>query len=94
MKNNRNLGKEFVELSIFQDITIDDLCEKVATSLQSSKRQDVVEYFIVNLDLLFEDWDITVNLINHFDALKEEYLKYVLEEGEESPFKPKKINLP
>lgn len=87
------IGNQRVELSLYQDLSIDELCEKVGATLQYSRRENVVEYFIANLDLLFEDWRITVNLINHFDALKEEYLKNVLEEGEESPFTPLKIDL-
>lgn len=87
------IGNERVVLEVWKEFTIDDLCERVATMLQESNKRNVVEYFIAHLDLLFEDWDITVNLINHFDALKEEYLKDVLEEGEESPFEPLKIDL-
>jgi len=92
MKNNRNLGGKSLELYACETLSVDDLCEKVSTTLQQvNSRDGLVEHFIANLDLLFEDWDITVHLINHFDALKEEYLKDVLEEGEESPFKPKKL---
>lgn len=94
MKNNRNLGGKHLELYTCETLSVDDLCEKVANTLQDQiKSKGIIEHFIANLDLLFEDWDITVNLINHFDALKEEYLKDVLEEGEQNPFHPKKINV-
>lgn len=48
------------------------------------------------IDLEAQDWDITIKLINHYEALKKEYIKDVYEEGDESLedlFIAKKIKL-
>lgn len=79
-----------VSLWVKEDIIISDLVDKVVTSVDSGDAAS----FIAQLDVAFEDWDITIGLIRHFKALELEYKKELdKSEWSESEFTPKKIKL-
>lgn len=66
--SKRILNKK-IEVEAREVLTLSQFAEKVANIVSN---QDIPT-FIAMLEKLYEDWDVTEELINHFDAVKIEY---------------------
>ncbi len=83
MSKAKKIGFQVPDLKI----SIDDIIE----SLRLFSHNEILK-FIVKIDLRQEDWGFTCDLIAHFKALEEVYIKEVAEdEKDKKPIKPKLI---
>lgn len=79
-----NLDKK-VFIQTFQELSLSDL----ANTISDIVHHDDIAFFIARLDLLYESWDVTESLINHFDHIKITYLKEIKKDEQE--LKPKNL---
>lgn len=89
MRKEKDLLKQKVLLTSRQELDLYNL----ADSLSQIVDNESMPTFIAYLDTLYEDWDCTLKLSRHFEALKNEYIEEVKEDEENDDLSPKKIKL-
>jgi hypothetical protein len=74
-----------------ETIRMDELIERLTGAVPYEN----VAMFIALLEKAYENWDLAIELINHFDALKKDYLKGLTPEERDEAlkelFKPKRL---
>lgn len=89
MRKEKDLLKQKVLLISQQELDLYDLADKISQMVDNES----IPTFIAYLDTLYEDWDCTLKLSRHFEALKNEYIEEVKEDEENDDLSPKKIKL-
>lgn len=89
MRKEKDLLKHKVLLVSMEELDLYSLAERVSQLVGN----DALPKFVAYLDTLYQDWNCTIEIARHFEALKNEYIDEVKEDAEEDDLSPKKIKL-
>ena len=74
---------EKISVNITGEMTVDEFAEKVKEIVYANENNDVdASFFLALLESKFENWDIAIEQMNHFDYLKKVFKEEVDTEWE------------
>lgn len=89
MRKEKDLLEQKVFLTSVEELDLYGLADKISQVVDN----DSLPNFIAYLDSLYSDWDCTLKVARHFEALKNEYIEEVKDDAEKDDLSPKKIKL-